>query len=432
MTAPAPGETLRVHKREAAMRNVLLLAALFISSNVATAGTASLACPKGDTVFTSLPADLTQVSAIVPLGNLNPAGHTTPTRHIYVYPKMTTPGDLSTAVTLKVLSPGKAELVAVEYHPSAPDWSLHIKPCKDISLYYFHIKTLPTALMTAIGSMAVGSVTFPGGMLAKPVSIDLAAGQFVGTAKTFDIGLHDFRKTPRPFVNQARYKVDLPVLFAAFPALGADPVAPVVAPRIIPQALYNRCAIDYFTPAPGAALTAKLADFDGAPLASGTPRCHSHMQDVLNTAQGNWWNDLDPVHDALFQEEFAIALVNWNVTPTVQLFSLNENVPGFTSALLDPGASPDDVNSSFEFPVREGPQRTNRRFAEITDDALYCYDLVRIHRGGPRLNAVILLQVTAGPGGPRTKLNIELVRTSRCPALPLPWTFGSGVAAYYR
>ncbi len=414
------------------MRKLFLLAALIASTQVAIAGTASLACPKGDTVFTSLPTDLAQVSAIVPLGNLNPAGHTLPTRHIYVYPRMTTPGDPSTAVTVKVVSPGKAEIVAVEYHPSAPDWSLHIKPCKDISLYYFHIKTLPTALTTAIGSMAVGSVTLPGGMVAKPVSIDLSPGQFVGTAKTFDIGLQDFRKTPQPFVNQARYKADLPALFAAFPALAADPVAPIVVPRMIPQALYNRCAIDYFTPGPRTAMTAKLADYDATPLASGVPACHSHEQDVPKTAQGNWWNDLDPVNDALFQEEHAIALVNWNVAPTQQLFSLNENVPGLTSALLEGAPPADYVNSAFEFPVREGPQRTNRRFAEITDDALYCYDLVRLHRGGPRLNAVILLQVTNGPGGPRTKLNIEFVKTSRCPALPLPWTFGRGVASYYR
>ena len=157
------------------------------------------------------------------------------------------------------------------------------------------------------------------------------------------------------------------------------------------------------------------------------------MQDVAGTAQGNWWNDTDPTHDALFGEEHAIALANWNVTPTVQLFSLNENVPGFSHALLEASASPDDVNSTFEFPVRAGPQRTNRRFAEITDGAIYCYDLVRIHHGGPRLEAVILLQVSDGPGGPRSKLTIEFVRASRCPALPTPWRFNKATedAAYF-
>jgi hypothetical protein len=82
--------------------------------------------------------------------------------------------------------------------------------------------------------------------------------------------------------------------------------------------------------------------------------------------------------------------------------------------------------------VRAGPQRTNRRFAEITDNAIYCYDLVRIHRGGPRLEAVILLQVNDGPGGPRSKLTIEFVRASRCPALPTPWRFSRTAATYHR
>jgi hypothetical protein len=257
-------------------------------------------------------------------------------------------------------------------------------------------------------------------------------GQLVGFAQAFDIGLHDFRKPPQPFVNPLRYKVDIPALLAAFPGLAGDPIAVTVAPRIIPQALYNRCPIDYFRPPQKAALIARLSDYDGAPLAGGTPPCHSHMRDTPKTAKGNWWNDLDPLHDALLDEEHAIALADWNVTPTVPLFSLNENVPGFSSALLEGVPPASYASATFEFPVREGPQRTNRRFAEITDDALYCYDLVRIHRGGPRLNAVILLQVTDGPGGPRSQLNIEFVKTSRCPALKLPWTFSGKQAVYHR
>jgi hypothetical protein len=120
------------------------------------------------------------------------------------------------------------------------------------------------------------------------------------------------------------------------------------------------------------------------------------------------------------------------VDPTVRLFSLNENVPGFTSALLEASAQPGDVNSAFEFPVREGPQRTNRRFAEIKDDAVHCYDLVRVHRGGPRLEAVILIAVSDGPGGPRSKLTLEFVKVSRCAAVPEPWAFSAQAATYYR
>jgi hypothetical protein len=363
---------------------------------------------------------------------MNPPGHTIPTRHIYFYPTMTTPGDVSTAITVKVFSPGKAEIVAVEYHAGGPKWSIHLKPCKNVSLYFFEVDELAPAIAAAVGDVAVGGVLFPGAITAKPVAIPLTSGQHIGNAQAIDVGLHDFRKPPQPFVNPLRYQVDIPVLLGGYPALAADPVAALVAPRIIPQALYNRCPLDYFTPLPRAQMTARLSDYDGAPLASGIPKCHSHMQDVPKSAQGNWWNDLDPVHDALMDEAHAIALVNWNVKPTVQLFSFNENVPGLTSALLEGAPPPSYVNSTFEFPVRVGPQRTNRRFAEINDDALYCYDLVRIHRGGPRLNAVILIQVSDGPAGARTKLKIEFVKTSRCPALKLPWAFSGKEATYYR
>lgn len=417
------------------MRTLLLAALAFLVASMAATADAvppgATSCPLSDTLFTHLPTNLASISGIVPLGNLNPAGHTIPSRHIYFYPTMTTPGDPSTAITVKVLSPGNVEIVAIEKQGAAADWSLHMKPCKDVSLYYFHVDALAPAVAAAMGDFLVGSIALPGGGRAKPVSIPLAPGAFVGTADTFDVGLQDFRKPPLPFANQARYKVDIPALLVSF-GLAGDPIATAVAPRIMPQALQNRCAIDYFSAPLRTAMTAKLADYDGVPLASGVPMCHSHEQDVPKTAQGNWWNDLDPVHDALFAEEHALALVNWNVTPAVQLFSLNENVPGLTSALLEGAPPADYVNSAFEFPIREGPLRTNRRFAEITHNAIYCYDLVRIHRGGPRLNAVILLQVTDGPGGPRSKLNIEFVKTSRCPALPVPWKFGPGVATYYR
>jgi hypothetical protein len=416
------------------IRLAALVTALVTFASFASALAAPISetpCGPGDAVFTDYPTKLVEVSGIVPLGNLNPKGHTVPSRHAYIYPVMTIPGDPSTAKTVPVFAPGKAEIVAVEYHPGAPDWSLHLKPCKEISLYYFHVDKLSPPIAAAVGDIADGGVVFPGSMTAKPVAIPVTGGQLLGFAQTFDVGLQDFRKPTQPFVNQARYKVDVPTLLAAL-GLAGNPIAIAVTPRIMPQALYNRCFIDYYKPAPRAALTARLSDYDGAPLASGVPPCHSHMQDVPNTARGNWWNDLDPVHDALFAEDHAIALVNWNVTPTVELFSLNENVPGFSVALFDAGTPPDVVNATFEFPVRPGPQRTNRRFAEITDDALYCYDLVRAHRGGPSLRAAILLQVSDGPGGPRSKLKIEFVPTSRCPALPMPWKFSGKEATYYR
>lgn len=409
----------------------LLLVSVFAEVGTAQSKLSSLQCPKRDALFTHSPTQLGALSAIVPLGNVNPAEHTLPTRHIYAYPMMTTPGDVSTAITIPVRAPWRLEIVAIEFHPDSLDWSLHLRPCKDIALYFYHVQSLAPKIAAVVGNIANGGVKFPD-FTVKLVSILVTPGQLLGHAKTFDIGLHDFRKPPLPFANPARYAVDFPQLFAAFPNLAANPVAQALAKLIVPQALFNRCPIDYFRPKLRSALRALLADYDGAPPASGKPLCHSQMQDVPGTAQGNWFADLNPNHDALFAEERAVALINWNVDPTVQLFSLNENVPGFTSGLLEASAQPSDVNSAFEFPVLEGPQRINRRFADIKDDAIYCYDHVRIHRGGPRLEAVILVSVSDGPHGPRSKLTLELVKATGCPAVKKPWTFSGQAATYYR
>src|SRR5262249_44798400 len=105
---------------------------------------------------------------------------------------------------------------------------------------------------------------------------------------------------------------------------------------------------------------------------------------------------------------------------------------GFTSELLEAGTQPSNVNSAFEFPVREGPQRINRPFAVLKDDAVYCNELVRVHRGGPRLEAVILVAVSDGPGGPGSKLTLEFVKASGCAAVKEPWTFSVQAAKYHR
>src|SRR5262249_41809422 len=103
----------------------LLIAVLFVSAFAdhgmgqsklkASASLSSLPCPQSDALFTHLPTELGALSAIVPLGGVNPPTHTLPTRHVYAYPKMTTPGDVSTAITVPVLAPWRLEIVAVEF-----------------------------------------------------------------------------------------------------------------------------------------------------------------------------------------------------------------------------------------------------------------------------------------------------------------------------
>ena len=106
------------------IRLAFLSITLLFSTNALAGPTSEKHCSPGDAVFTDLPTKLVDVSGIVPLGNLNPKGHTIPTSHAYIYPLMAIPGDPTTAKTVPVYAPGKADIVAVVYHPSEPDWSL--------------------------------------------------------------------------------------------------------------------------------------------------------------------------------------------------------------------------------------------------------------------------------------------------------------------
>ena len=156
------------------IRLAFLSITLLFSTNALAGPTSEKRCSPGDAVFTNLPTKLVDVSGIVPLGNLNPKGHTIPTSHAYIYPLMAIPGDPTTAKTVPVYAPGKADIVAVVYHPSEPDWSLYLRPCAEISLYYQHVKMLSPAIAAAVGAVLDGGVVFPGPMTAKPYSTIMA------------------------------------------------------------------------------------------------------------------------------------------------------------------------------------------------------------------------------------------------------------------
>jgi hypothetical protein len=154
------------------------------------------------------------------------------------------------------------------------------------------------------------------------------------------------------------------------------------------------------------------------------------MLDVPNTAQGNWWADRDPKHDALFSEDFAIALANWNLKPAVQLFSLNTTNTGLKPEYLGMSGSLGKIRTVFEFPVSNSSR--NRPFAQIADSNLYCYESLTLLGTVQKLNAVILIQVTDSVLGARTALNFEIVAQPNCASLPKPWTFSSAKKTFYR
>jgi hypothetical protein len=129
-------------------------------------------------VFSVSPIDPSEISGIVPLGNLNPqGGHVFPTDHIYL--------DYGGKARLAVLAPAEGTVYAIrdQLHGGA---KIEIRVDAHLSYYLAHVLPDP--------AIRVGS--------------PLKAGQVIGRVSgesLLDLGACDARVRLRGFVNPARY-----------------------------------------------------------------------------------------------------------------------------------------------------------------------------------------------------------------------------------
>jgi hypothetical protein len=130
-------------------------------------------------VFTESPIDPAAIEFVVPLGNLNPPGHTLPTDHIYLYHRLRNPS----APVYEVKAPAGGIVRQV------------VRGNDDV------IRVQVTASQTYYLGHVILDASMHDGM-------PIAAGQRVGTTSTLsyglDVGLEDLNVT-RIFVNPARY-----------------------------------------------------------------------------------------------------------------------------------------------------------------------------------------------------------------------------------
>lgn len=162
------------------MRCALLLSALLVAPAAAD-----------PPVFTHAPVDLDRVTRIVPLGNLNPPGHTFPTDHAYFY--LDDP-----AASLPVYAPA-AGVVAWIHRQPGPDDKVVVR-IDDRRRYY------------------LGHVTLDPGMAPEvPVQAGQRLGTFSGKAYALDLGVIDDGTTLAGFVRPERYPPDTIHAVAPFP-----------------------------------------------------------------------------------------------------------------------------------------------------------------------------------------------------------------------
>jgi hypothetical protein len=291
-----------------------------------------------ESLLTVTPRALDAVGGLVPLGSLNPPGHTFPTDHVYFY-------GVQGAPPSAVVAPGHAWIVGVQTHdsptppPAYSDYTLTLAPCDAVRLVFMHVSRLAPSLAARVGEGGHCSEYDTGGRhyrnCDQDTDLEVAAGDALGEADgTLDLGAQDTRSAELSWVAPGRIR---------------DEQRHVV------------CPLDLFEPAARDSLYARLGSYDGTRLRTVEPRCGQLAQDVAGTAQGVWYRR----GAADSPEDPHLALVHDNVDPRVPVFSVGTSVPG-----LGPGV--------FRFtPASTGV--VDRDFRDVVPVGTYCWNLASFY-----------------------------------------------------
>ncbi len=351
-----------------------------------------------DAPFTVLPIDLSTVEGFVPLGNLNPPGHTFPSDHTYFYIARSTPGDYTSPyLSFTLLAPGDITVSAVassDYLGASPvvtDYAVYFYACRELKAYFFHVPALDPAFAAKVGPIDEQCHTYSTGGSSirrcnKNVKIPMSAGEPIGyslpTRAGLDFGAFDRRIAPWPFISPSRQ---------------------------YPERLYTVCPVDYFVPSLKSQLEARLGRYDGGVIRTQPPVCGTIMEDVASTAQGYWYKPGAPD----MPEDPHLSLVHNGYMPGWGAISSGTSIAGLPAPLYFVPASSGTVNLDFDLVTPDGNA--------------YCYDSFLDPLGQAFfLGYHVILQVTSA-----TTLRIER-KTSSSFCGSGPWSFGSAAVDFQR
>jgi hypothetical protein len=358
-------------------------------------GTASCA---GNAIFNTSPIALNSVVGWVPLGNMEPTGHTFPTDHQYLYLANPTPGS---TVTVPVVAPADMTIwMLYQTSGSESEYTIWAQSCAQVIMRLGSITALSSDLLAAAGpinqscSTSSPSLGSTNTQCQVNLSYNVKAGQPIGsitstTPYALDFWLWDSRVTPIHFTDPAKFTT--------------GPYTGFLESNIV-------AASDYFTGAISAQIGAKIGAFDGSQARTASPPGGTIAVDVDRTARGYWFNPAQ----AYPPETYQAALAPDNITPaTTEVISLGAsqvNTGGLRDAFT---------------PVSSG--LVNRAFEQVTADGnIYCYQGIAENTAGA--TRVVLLQMLSA-----SSLKIEQLASNltSCAAAQ-PWTFSTLAFTYSR
>jgi hypothetical protein len=338
--------------------------------------------PKYDLVmgaFTVSPFDTEDIRAIIPLGNLNPTAHVFPSDHMYFICASTKP-------LLEIKSPGNVHILKISRTISTggpvnklTEYTIGLGS-ENSYMYWSHVSNLSQRLLAAVNNFAgatcepaysTGAITYEG-CYVYPVSLSATAGETLGMAN----------------MSAGSGGMDMGVYLKN---IGTNP-------------------LQYFDASSRAMLEAKLGSNDGKIKRTVEPVCGEFNYDIAGAAIGNWIKTGFP----RTPEDNNIALVKDNITPSIQVFSAGNTLPGLSKGTY------------YFIPKQTGI--INRNFAEVTADGnTYCYtmDLLGfVNTGNSIPNSSIIIKLENS-----STLSVE---KRNCDCTCTPYVFTANKVTYTR
>ncbi len=277
--------------------------------------------PKCDMKFSTFPVDMNEVTAITPLGNLGPPGHTFPTQHPHLHFD-------GSGTAFNIYSPADVYLTTVAWSDgisSDPrDYTIYFALCQDIIAYYNHVKTVSPELQAILDTKKCESFSVGDGCTKVLDLNQIKAGNVMGTVGhkqgNWDFGLIDLRK-PLNYIKPERHSE---------------------------RDRYLQCAFDYYPKKMKNTFYSLIERHDGT--------CGKVMQDIPETLKGNWFHKTA-------QEEY---VVEWDLyLAFVDHFEYaNVQVVSVAGKFTNPGL--------WHFTPRD-EGTINRNFSQTTPGTIYCY-----------------------------------------------------------
>ena len=357
-------------------------------------------CGTSTALYTTLPVDASNLMGWVPLGALNPSGHTFPTDHQYIY--LNSFLQSGGAQPVNLYAPGAVTIVGArrsQYGGPTPfqDYSLMFSACRETWVEFGHVTSIAPNIASKLPPFDQGCNTYspaPGSTVTacwtSMAEIKVNAGDIIGTTAGLDLTMFDGRITPLVFANPARWNGGMTSGFDHF--------------HVVPFS-------DYFAEPLRTTVQGMLGRFDGQVKRTMAPLGGTIATDVAGTVQGTWFFGSLPT----YPEYPHLAIVPDNVDPTRIDISMGTSGGAFTTGLRA------------MIPSAIGP--FNKHPAQITPGpTVYCWDLINAFDLGPGYGVALIQLVDA------TTLKIEgrLAFGQTCASQPQPLALTAAAVTYSR